>query len=139
MDDHLENREDEHHDERSIMELEGLTHYKGTDFGGLKQYGPDIQDSHKTVIVVQSHHSGIHHVHRLDMHQDIFENRIEMTLIANDMRPFIQDIFPELTGDQREALMTGISSKEWDDIFPEGDQYDMETKEGVTFGERKMV
>lgn len=31
----------------------------------------------------------------------------------------IQDIFPELSADDREFLMTGITPEEWDDIFGE--------------------
>jgi len=93
MDDHLENREDEYHDELTLRELEGLTQYKGKDFEGLKLYGPDTLDSNKTVIVVESHFSSIRHMHRLDIHPDIFENRIGVCS-ANNMRPFIQDIFP---------------------------------------------
>ena len=29
----------------------------------------------------------------------------------------IQDIFPELTADQREFLITGMTQEEWDDLF----------------------
>tara|TARA_R100000664_G_scaffold4054_1_gene8453 strand:- start:12404 stop:12760 length:357 start_codon:yes stop_codon:yes gene_type:complete len=118
--------------------MEELTDYNGIVFEGLKQYGPDLSEG-KTLIIVQSHHSGKHHTHQLDIPHDVFKARIEESEKLKEKRVFIQDIFPELTDSQREALMTGISSKEWDDIFPEGDQYDMETKEGVTFGERKMV
>lgn len=31
----------------------------------------------------------------------------------------IQDAFPNLTADEREFIMTGITSEEWDSIFPE--------------------
>ena len=31
----------------------------------------------------------------------------------------IQTVFPDLSPDQREALMTGISQKEWDTMFAE--------------------
>lgn len=34
---------------------------------------------------------------------------------------FVQDAFPFLTTDEREFLMTGISSEEWDQMFKEGD------------------
>lgn len=32
-------------------------------------------------------------------------------------RPHIQDYFPELTSDQREFIMTGITPEEWDEAF----------------------
>lgn len=31
----------------------------------------------------------------------------------------IQDIFPDLTADQREFILTGITAEEWDNMFPE--------------------
>ncbi len=31
----------------------------------------------------------------------------------------IQDVFPHLTADEREFLMTGITAKEWKDAFGE--------------------
>jgi len=30
----------------------------------------------------------------------------------------IQDFFPELTSDEREFLMTGVTPGEWDKMFP---------------------
>lgn len=39
---------------------------------------------------------------------------------------FIQRAFPFLNADEREFLMTGITSEEWDKLFPEDD--DDETK-----------
>lgn len=32
----------------------------------------------------------------------------------------IQDVFPELSADEREFLMTGITPEEWDETFGEG-------------------
>lgn len=32
---------------------------------------------------------------------------------------YIQDAFPQLSADDREFLKTGITSEEWDSIFPE--------------------
>lgn len=32
-------------------------------------------------------------------------------------RPHIQDYFPELTPDQREFILTGITPEEWDEAF----------------------
>lgn len=34
-------------------------------------------------------------------------------------RPFVQDYFPELNAGEREFLLTGITPKEWDALFPE--------------------
>jgi hypothetical protein len=34
----------------------------------------------------------------------------------------IQDAFPTLTADEREFILTGITSEEWDEIFPEEDE-----------------
>ena len=33
--------------------------------------------------------------------------------------PLIQDFFPELTDDEREFILTGITPKEWGALFPE--------------------
>ena len=133
----MEYDEDTYYEEKSMEELENMVEYKGTDFDGLKKYGPSmLAGEHRTVIVVESVHSGMKRIHRLDMPLATFKDRLKL---KPNSGIFIQDLFPELTSEQREALMTGISDKEWDDIFPEGDQYDMETKEGLTFGERKKV
>jgi hypothetical protein len=32
-------------------------------------------------------------------------------------RPLIQNVFPHLTPDQREFLMTGVTPEEWDELF----------------------
>ena len=31
----------------------------------------------------------------------------------------IQDAFPDLSPDQREFILTGITSEEWEELFPE--------------------
>ena len=33
----------------------------------------------------------------------------------------VQDVFPELTPDQREFILSGITPDEWADTFPRGD------------------
>lgn len=33
----------------------------------------------------------------------------------------IQDAFPELTDDEREFILTGMTPEEWDEAFPEED------------------
>lgn len=37
-------------------------------------------------------------------------------------RELIQDIFPHLTSDEREFLMTGATAAEWDATFPEEEE-----------------
>lgn len=36
----------------------------------------------------------------------------------------IQDFFPTLTPDEREFLLTGATSQEWDDVFPAEEEED---------------
>jgi hypothetical protein len=120
--DHLENEEDSYYEEKSMEELDNMVPYEGTEFKALIKYGADmLAGEHKTVIVVKSAHSGMQRIHRLDVHLDIFENRIKC-VSANNMRPFIQDLFPELTSEQREALMTGISDSEWNELYPKEEE-----------------
>ena len=35
-------------------------------------------------------------------------------------RRLVQEIFPELTPEEREFLMTGYTQEDWDAMFPEG-------------------
>lgn len=35
---------------------------------------------------------------------------------------YIQDVAPNLSDDDREFIMTGITAEEWDDIFSEDDE-----------------
>jgi hypothetical protein len=35
---------------------------------------------------------------------------------------FIQNAMPNLSADQREFLMTGVTAQEWDKMFPEEDE-----------------
>ena len=37
----------------------------------------------------------------------------------NEGQEFIQDIFPELSPEEREFLISGITPEEWDEIFRE--------------------
>jgi hypothetical protein len=34
----------------------------------------------------------------------------------------IQEVFPELTADEREFLMTGVTAEEWAEAFPKEDE-----------------
>lgn len=53
-----------------------------------------------------------------EMFMDI--TREQLTEYATTDR-LIQDIFPDLTADEREFLMTGITPSEWDQMFGEED------------------
>lgn len=46
---------------------------------------------------------------------DDFVNRKERGLL-------VQNIFPHLTPDQREFLLTGVTPEEWNAVFPEEDE-----------------
>jgi len=124
--DHLENDEDTYYEEKSMEELENMVEYTGTELEGLKRYGPSmLAGEHRTVIVVKSHSSGHEYIHRLDIPLKEFTNRVENfrdNRLINQQRPFIQEVFPELTSTQREALMTGISDAEWAELFPKEDE-----------------
>lgn len=41
-------------------------------------------------------------------------------MIAHANGGLIQDVFPELTPDERAFIMTGITPDEWEDMFDEG-------------------
>jgi hypothetical protein len=118
--DHLENEEDTYYEERSMEELDNMVPYEGTYFKGLLKYGADmLAGKHKTAIVAKSIHSGMQHVHRLDVPLAMFKERLKL---SPNSGIFIQDLFPELTSEQREALMTGISNNEWDELFPKEEE-----------------
>tara|TARA_Y100000401_G_scaffold103275_1_gene94172 strand:- start:4294 stop:4785 length:492 start_codon:yes stop_codon:yes gene_type:complete len=109
--------EDRYYEEKSIEELENLVDYKGGVYGGLRQYGADTWNSHKTVMVTESIHSGLKHIHRLDIPLSVFKERLASTEKPEVEIPFIQDLFPELDSTQREALLTGVSDSEWCDLW----------------------
>lgn len=46
---------------------------------------------------------------------DVTESAIKE--YENGSTRMVQDIFPHLTPDQREFIMTGITAEEWDEIF----------------------
>lgn len=41
-----------------------------------------------------------------------------------DHGELIQNVFPELSDDDREFIMTGITPDEWDELFPENEDYE---------------
>ena len=58
--------------------------------------------------------TGVDHVMDLPISKEKLEywNNSQST-----WRAHIQDVFPELSADQREFLMTGITSQEWNNVF----------------------
>ena len=46
----------------------------------------------------------------------------QVQLYTSDRRPNIQGIFPELSNEDREFLISGITPEEWDATFPKGDE-----------------
>lgn len=42
---------------------------------------------------------------------------------SGKLKGFVQDVFPELSADDREFILTGITQEEWDSAFAEG-QFD---------------
>ena len=44
-------------------------------------------------------------------------------------REFIQIFFSELSGDDREFILTGITPKEWNEMFPPDEKYDEDESE----------
>jgi hypothetical protein len=46
---------------------------------------------------------------------------LEEVLLQGNKRTLIQDAFPDLTADQREFIMTGITPEEWDQMFSNSD------------------
>ena len=113
--DHLENEEDTYYEERSMEELDNMVPYEGTEFKALIKYGADmLAGEHKTVIVVKSIHSGLQRIHRLDVPLATFKDRLKERHIN---RLFVQDLFPGITSEQREALLTGISDSEWNELY----------------------
>ena len=41
----------------------------------------------------------------------------EFSLLGERNRPNIQDLFPNLSADEREFLLTGITPEEWESVF----------------------
>jgi hypothetical protein len=56
-------------------------------------------------------------------------NQLELPVTAQQIEDWrngrsglIQQAFPQLTADQREFLMTGVTAQEWEEMFPEGEE-----------------
>ena len=59
--------------------------------------------------------TGIIHVREIEVEP----NKLHAWL-SGKLGGFIQDVFPELSADDREFLLTGITPGEWDEAFAEG-------------------
>ena len=53
-----------------------------------------------------------------DIPSEKFGKRMEAWANGNGL---IQDVFPELSADEREYILTGISPEEWDSMFSDED------------------
>lgn len=57
--------------------------------------------------------TGVSHI------MDIPVDEAKLTTWFQKPYGLVQDVFPELTADQREFLLTGITPEEWDIVFGE--------------------
>jgi hypothetical protein len=57
---------------------------------------------------------------------DLPVTEAQMFDLGNANRGLIQDILPDLTDEQREFILTGITPEEWAAAFPAGDEEDDE-------------
>jgi len=62
-------------------------------------------------------------VHTMDL--DITDEQWELWNSENP--PHVQNVFPNLTADEREFILTGTTPQEWDKLFPPDDEEDMPT------------
>lgn len=54
------------------------------------------------------------------MEVGVEESRVVNWLLTPlDMRPYVQDAFPELTAEEREFILTGTTPEEWNQMFGE--------------------
>lgn len=61
----------------------------------------------------RSPYSGKNHEMDIDITKEQWQS------FLNDELGLIQDAFPHLSADEREFLLTGITSKEWDELYKE--------------------
>ena len=57
--------------------------------------------------------TGVSHI------MDIPVDEVKLTTWFQKPYGLVQDVFPELTADQREFLLTGITPEEWNMVFGE--------------------
>lgn len=67
------------------------------------------------LIQKQSMVTGILHTRDIPVNHQKYQKWISLGVKA----PHVQDMFPELSPDDREFLLTGITPEEWDNMFPE--------------------
>ncbi len=53
----------------------------------------------------------------------------QLDLWDNGRGPFIQRVFPNLTADEREFLLTGMTKEEWDEAFPSEDDDELTVRD----------
>ena len=57
-------------------------------------------------------------IHTMDL--DVTQEQMDIWHSPNP--PLIQNLFPNLTSEEREFLLTGSTQEEWDAAFPEEDE-----------------
>ena len=67
-------------------------------------------------VQMQSMLTGLIHTMDLDVTQE------QMDIWNSPNPPLIQNLFPNLTSEEREFLLTGSTQEEWDAAFPEEDE-----------------
>jgi hypothetical protein len=65
------------------------------------------------LITKMSQLSGVNHTLDININQD------QLDALATNKKPHIQDVLPDLSADEREFLMTGITAAEWNALFGE--------------------
>ena len=49
----------------------------------------------------------------------VTQEQMNLMALPASQRPYSQDIFPDLTPDEREFIMTGYTTEDWDSMFGE--------------------
>jgi hypothetical protein len=65
--------------------------------------------------------SNVIHTMEIPIEESKYKLWLEEVLLQGNKRTLIQDAFPDLTADQREFIMTGITPEEWDQMFSNPD------------------
>lgn len=63
-------------------------------------------------------------IDKMEYNMDINVTIDQMNEFLSDTRRNIQDIFPNITPDEREFIKTGITPKQWEDLFGNDDDDD---------------
>lgn len=76
------------------------------------------------LITKRSSYSQQEHTREIPITEKQYRDWLAMQ--ETDNRPHIQHVFPDLSSDDREFLLTGITPEEWDAIFPPEDEDEWE-------------